>query len=69
MKQLPTDDDVLGKGLVRPDGRKIHPTYLFDAKKPTESKRPWDYQFVTQSIPADESFRPMTEGNCPLIKP
>jgi branched-chain amino acid transport system substrate-binding protein len=68
MKQLPTDDDVLGKGLVRADGRKIHQTYMFEAKKPVDSKKPWDYQFVTATIPADQSFRPINEGGCPFIK-
>ena len=68
MKQLPTDDDVLGKGLVRADGRKIHETYMFEAKKPADSKKPWDYQFVTATIPADQSFRPINEGGCSFIK-
>jgi branched-chain amino acid transport system substrate-binding protein len=68
MKQLPTDDDVLGKGLVRVDGRKIHTTYLFEAKKPDDSKKPWDYQFVTDMIPAEQSFRPLAEGGCPFVK-
>jgi branched-chain amino acid transport system substrate-binding protein len=68
MKQLPTDDDVLGKGVVRPDGRKIHATYLFEAKKPADSRWPWDYQFVTDTISAEQSFRPLTEGGCPFIK-
>jgi branched-chain amino acid transport system substrate-binding protein len=68
MKQLPTDDDVLGKGVVRPDGRKIHTTYLFEAKKPADSRWPWDYQFVTDTIAAEQSFRPLTEGGCPFIK-
>ena len=68
MKQLPTDDDVLGKGLVRVDGRKIHETYLFDAKKPADSRKPWDYQYVTETIPAEQSFRPLAEGGCPFVK-
>jgi branched-chain amino acid transport system substrate-binding protein len=68
MKQLPTDDDVLGKGYVRIDGRKIHTTYLFEAKKPEDSKKPWDYQFVIDTIPAEQSFRPLAEGGCPFVK-
>jgi branched-chain amino acid transport system substrate-binding protein len=59
---------VLGKGLVRVDGRKIHETYLFDAKKPEDSRRPWDYQYVIETIPADQSFRPLAEGGCPFVK-
>jgi branched-chain amino acid transport system substrate-binding protein len=68
MKQLPTDDDVLGKGYVRADGRKIHTTYLFEGKKPADSKKPWDYQFVVDTIPAEQSFRPLAEGGCPFVK-
>ena len=68
MKQLPTDDDVLGNGLVRVDGRKIHTTYLFDAKAPTDSRKPWDYQYVIETIPAEQSFRPLADGGCPFVK-
>jgi branched-chain amino acid transport system substrate-binding protein len=68
MKELPTDDPVFGKGTVRADGRKIHPTYLFEVKKPSESKGAWDYYKVRATIPADQAFRPMAEGNCPLVK-
>ena len=68
MKELPCDDDAMGKGLVRADGRKIHTTYLFEAKKPADSKKPWDYQAVVKSIPAAESFRPMADGGCPFVK-
>ena len=67
MKELPTDDPLFGKGLVREDGRKIHPVYLFEVKKPSESKGPYDYYKVLQTIPADKAFRPMAEGNCPLV--
>jgi branched-chain amino acid transport system substrate-binding protein len=68
MKELPTDDPVFGKGRVRADGRKIHPTYLFEVKKPSESKGAWDYYKVRATIPADQAFRPMDQGGCPLVK-
>ncbi len=67
MKEMPTDDKLFGKGSVRADGRKIHPAYLFEVKKPEESKGPWDYYKVRATIPAEEAFRPMADGNCPLV--
>jgi branched-chain amino acid transport system substrate-binding protein len=68
MKEMPTDDPVFGKGSIRPDGRKIHPMYLFEVKKPSESKGPWDYYKVRATIPADQAFRPMDQGDCPMVK-
>ena len=67
MKELPTDDPLFGKGQVRADGRKIHPVHLFEVKKPSESKGPYDYYKVLQTIPADKAFRPIDQGNCPLV--
>ena len=67
MKSMPTDDKLFGKGEVRKDGRKIHPMYLFEVKKPSESKGPWDYYKVRATIPADQAFRPLKEGGCPLV--
>jgi branched-chain amino acid transport system substrate-binding protein len=67
MKELPTDDPLFGKGSVRADGRKIHPAYLFEVKKPAESKGPWDYYKVRATIPADQAFRPLKEGGCLLV--
>jgi branched-chain amino acid transport system substrate-binding protein len=68
MKEMPTDDPLFGKGTVRADGRKIHDMYLFEVKKPQESKYPWDYYKVRATIPAAEAFRPLSEGGCPLVK-
>jgi branched-chain amino acid transport system substrate-binding protein len=68
MKELPTDDPVFGKGRVRQDGRKIHNMYLFEVKKPAESKGPWDYYKLKGTIPAEQAFRPEKEGGCPLVK-
>ncbi len=68
MKELPSEDKLFGKGVLRKDGRHIHPMYLVEVKKPSESKYAWDYLHVKSTIPADQAFRPMSEGNCPLVK-
>jgi len=68
MKKLPTDDPLFGKGSVRQDGRVLHPAYLFEVKKPEESKYKFDFYHVKATIPADQAFRPLNEGNCPLVK-
>jgi branched-chain amino acid transport system substrate-binding protein len=68
MKKMPTDDPLFGKGSIRADGRKIHPVYLFEAKKPSESRGPWDLYKVRATIPAEQAFRPMDQGGCPLVK-
>ena len=68
MKEMPTDDPLFGKGSIRADGRKIHPAYLVQVKTPAESKYPWDYYKVRTTIPADQAFRPMADGGCPLVK-
>ena len=68
MKEMPTDDPLFGKGTIRVDGRKIHPAYLVEVKKPAESKAPWDYYKIRATIPADQAFRPLDQGECPLVK-
>ncbi len=68
MKKMPTDDQCFGKGMIREDGRKIHPSYLFEVKKPSDSKGAWDYYKLLATTPADEAFRPMKDGGCPLVK-
>ena len=68
MKELPTDDPLFGKGTIRADGRKVHPAYLFEVKKPAESKGPWDYYKLRATIPAEQAFRPLDQGDCPLVK-
>ena len=68
MKEIPTDDPLFGKGTIRIDGRKIHPAYLVEVKKPSESKAPWDYYKIRATIPADQAFRPLDQGECPLVK-
>ncbi len=66
MKALPTDDILFGKGTIRSDGRKMHPMYLFEVKRPNESKQPWDYYKLLATIPAEEAFRPLAEGGCKM---
>jgi branched-chain amino acid transport system substrate-binding protein len=68
MKKMPTDDDCFGPGRIREDGRKIHPVYLFEVKKPSESKQEWDVYKLIATTPAEEAFRPMAEDGCPFIK-
>jgi len=68
MKKLPTDDPLFGKGSVRADGRKLHNMYLFEVKKPEESKYPWDYYKLIQTIPPSEAWRPLEEGGCDFLK-
>ncbi|MEP9365875.1 ABC transporter substrate-binding protein [Xanthobacter sp. VNH20] len=67
MKEMPTDDPLFGKGYIRADGRKMHPMYLFEVKKPSESKYPWDYYTYKAEIPAEVAFRPLSAGGCPLV--
>ncbi|MBN9469114.1 MAG: ABC transporter substrate-binding protein [Bosea sp.] len=68
MKELPTDDPLFGKGSVRADGRKMHDMYLFEVKKPSESKGPWDYYKQVAVLKADDAFKPLSESECPLVK-
>ena len=68
MKELPTDDPLFGKGTIRSDGRKLHNMYLFEVKKPDESKYDWDYYKTVKTIPPAEAFRPQEEGGCDFQK-
>ncbi len=68
MKAMPTDDPLFGKGSIREDGRKLHPMYLFQVKSPAESKGPWDFYKLVSTIPADQAFRPLQDGGCPLVR-
>ena len=68
MKETPTDDIIFGKGTIQPNGRKLHPAYLFEVKKPEESKGPWDYYKLIATIPADQAFTPLDKSACPLLK-
>jgi branched-chain amino acid transport system substrate-binding protein len=68
MKVMPANDPLFGPGSVRADGRKLNPMYLFQVKSPEESRYPWDYYRLIRTIPADEAFRPLTEGGCSLVR-
>ena len=68
MKSMPTDDALFGKGLIEPNGRALHPAYLFEVKKPSESKGPWDYYKLVGTTPMGKAFRPLSESVCPLVK-
>jgi len=68
MKAMPTDDALFGKGTIRADGRKIHDVHLFEVKKPSESKGPWDYYKLRATTPGNEAFRQVADSECPLLK-
>jgi len=68
MKSMPTDDALFGKGQIQANGRKVHPGYLFEVKKPEESKYPWDYYKLIATIPANEAFTPLDKSACLLVK-
>lgn len=67
MKDIATDDPLFGHGKVRRDGRAIHDMYLFQVKAPAESKGPYDFYKLVGSVPAEQAFRPLEAGNCPLV--
>ncbi len=68
MKAMPCDDDAFGRGTIRPDGRRLVPAFLFEVKKPDESRGAWDYLKLLQTTPAEEAWRPINEGGCPLVR-
>ena len=68
MKAQPSDDDLYGKATIRPDGRRLIPSYLFEVKTPAESTKPWDYYKLLQTTPAEEAFRPIGDGACALVR-
>ncbi|UPJ46183.1 ABC transporter substrate-binding protein [Bradyrhizobium sp. 200] len=68
MKELPTDDPLFGKGPLRADGRRLIPAYLFEVKKPEESKGPWDYYKQIATISAEDAAKPLEASECPLVK-
>jgi branched-chain amino acid transport system substrate-binding protein len=68
MKKIPMDDDAFGPGSLRVDGRRMCPTYLFQVKRPNQSKSPWDIYELLATTPAEQAVRPLSEGGCPLAK-
>jgi branched-chain amino acid transport system substrate-binding protein len=67
MKKMPVEDDAF-QGSIREDGRGMFPAYLFEVKKPAESKGPRDYYNLKATTPADQAFRPLKDGGCYFIK-
>ena len=67
LKSTKWDDPVFGPSSIRPDGRKMHDMYLFEVKKPAESKGPWDYYKLIATIPGEQAFRPLDQGGCPML--
>jgi branched-chain amino acid transport system substrate-binding protein len=68
MRATPVRDAFTDNGVLREDGRMVHSMFLFEVKKPEESRAPWDYYKVLAEVPGDQAFRPMKDGGCPLIK-
>jgi branched-chain amino acid transport system substrate-binding protein len=68
MKSAPTDDPLFGKGLIQPNGRTIHSAYLFEVKKPSESKSAWDFYKLVGTVPGDQAFTPLDKSTCALLK-
>ncbi len=68
MKATPINDFFAKNGRIREDGRMVHDMYLFEVKKPSESKSEWDLYKLIATVPGDEAFRPISEGGCPFIK-
>jgi branched-chain amino acid transport system substrate-binding protein len=68
LKSEKWDDPVFGPSYIRADGRNMHEMYLFEVKAPSESKGPWDYYKLLAKVPAEQAFRPLDEGGCPLVK-
>ena len=68
MKAMPTADDAFGAARIREDGLAIIPTFLFQVKTPAESRGPWDYLKVVVTTPADQAWKPLAEGGCPLVR-
>jgi branched-chain amino acid transport system substrate-binding protein len=68
MKSLPTEDTLFGRGAIQPNGRTIHSAYLFEVKKPSESKGPWDFYKLIGTVPGDQAFTPLSESKCALLK-
>jgi len=67
MKKIPVEDDCFGKTTIREDGRNLTPAYLFEVKKPSESKGPWDYYKLIATTPGPEAYRPLDQGHCPFV--
>jgi branched-chain amino acid transport system substrate-binding protein len=68
MKATPWEDDAFGSGRIREDGRNLNPSYLFEVKKPAESKAAWDYYKLVAETEGEQAYRPLAEGGCTLVR-
>jgi branched-chain amino acid transport system substrate-binding protein len=68
MKEIPVEDPLFGKSIIRADGRRLIPAYLFEVKAPEESKYPWDYYKKIADISAEDAAKPLEQSDCPLLK-
>ena len=68
MREMPVNDFFAKNGRIREDGRMVHDMYLFEVKKPEESKGEWDLYKLLATVPGDQAFRPLDKGGCPLVK-
>ena len=68
LKKTKINDVFAKNGVIRPDGRMVHDMYLMEVKKPSESKYPWDYYKIVQTIPGDQAFATKAESKCALWK-
>jgi branched-chain amino acid transport system substrate-binding protein len=67
MKEIPVNDFFTKDGSVREDGRVIRSMYLFQVKSPEDSKYPYDYYKLLNTVPGEQAFRPLAEGGCPMV--
>ena len=68
MREMPINDFFAKNGRIREDGRMVHDMYVYEVKKPSESKGEWDYYKLRAVIPGDEAFRSLKDSACPLVK-
>jgi branched-chain amino acid transport system substrate-binding protein len=68
MRDLPINDFFAKNGRIREDGRMVHDMYVYEVKKPSESKGEWDYYKLREVIPGEQAFRPLKDSVCPLVK-
>ena len=68
MKETPINDMFAKNGRIREDGRMVHDMYLFEVKKPSESKGRWDDYKLLATVPGDQAFQPLADSRCPLVK-
>jgi branched-chain amino acid transport system substrate-binding protein len=68
MRETPVRDAFTDNGTLREDGRMVHSMFLFEVKKPEESKGAWDYYKLMAEVPGEQAFRPLKDGGCPYLK-